>query len=453
MPVMDETSSVYTPDEERGTKMNKQKLLILGGAGIHSELVATAKRMGVETYVTDYLPIEKAPAKQLADHAWNIDIKDCDAIVEECRQVGINGVINAYIDPCQRPQMEICERLGLPGFGTREQLEIFTNKKKFLQFCVENGVDIIPQYREEEITPDHPGIEYPLYVKPAESRGTRGQRVCWNYEAFCEAAEIARRESGNGEIVIEKFMSGAQDMQLTYFMIDGEPYLENATDKYNGTPEEGYQGSVICGIGPTVNNDILLQNVHPKICEMLKKTGLKNTPVFIQGFLDEDRFRVYDPGLRLPGYEYELIMREATGVDVYEALIIYALTGAFPDYLKNVTESRKLNGRIGVSIWIFVRGGTISKINGIQALSKSKGILRVDQRYQEGDRIEDWRDIRNFIFEVAALCEDFSDVQEIIHHIYQTIQILDENGEDMKIVVFDADRMNTRPSSQSPVFR
>jgi hypothetical protein len=183
------------------------------------------------------------------------------------------------------------------------------------------------------------------------------------------------------------------------------------------------------------------------ILDTLKKTGLKNTPVFIQGFLDGDRFRVYDPGLRLPACEYELVLREATGVDVYEALIKYALTGAFPEYLKNVTESRKLNGRIGVCIWIFVRGGTISKINGIQALSNSKGILRIDQRYQEGDRIEDWRDIRNFIFEVAALCEDFTEVQKIIHHIYQTIQILDENGEDMKIVVFDTDRMNTRPWS------
>lgn len=53
--------------------LNGKKLLILGGANLHCDLVIAAKNLGVETFVTDYLPIDKAPAKQLADHFWDYE--------------------------------------------------------------------------------------------------------------------------------------------------------------------------------------------------------------------------------------------------------------------------------------------------------------------------------------------------------------------------------------------
>ena len=39
--------------------------------------------MGIETFITDYLPAELSPAKQLADHAWDINVTDYDLIVEK----------------------------------------------------------------------------------------------------------------------------------------------------------------------------------------------------------------------------------------------------------------------------------------------------------------------------------------------------------------------------------
>lgn len=30
--------------------------------------------------MTDYLPLERAPAKQIADHAWNLNITEIDAL-------------------------------------------------------------------------------------------------------------------------------------------------------------------------------------------------------------------------------------------------------------------------------------------------------------------------------------------------------------------------------------
>lgn len=43
--------------------------------------------------------------------------------------------------------------------------------------CIENGVGTIKEYQEND-----QDIEFPVFVKPVDSRGSRGQSVCYNYE-------------------------------------------------------------------------------------------------------------------------------------------------------------------------------------------------------------------------------------------------------------------------------
>lgn len=234
--------------EQKTDSLAGKKLLILGGAVLHCELINTAKRLGVETYVTDYLPADRSPAKQIADHAWDLNITAVDAIVERCCEEKIDGVLNLYYDPCQRPYQAICEKLGLPCFGNKEQFEIFTDKKRFLKTCVKYGLDIIPQYQEADFEFDNPAIEYPVYVKPSDSRASRGQSVCRCYAEAAPAIEKARCESRNGEVVIERFLSDALNMQLTLLMVDGQLHIENMIEEYKG--EKGFSSVSICSLAP-----------------------------------------------------------------------------------------------------------------------------------------------------------------------------------------------------------
>ena len=52
-----------------------------------------------------------------------------------------------------------------------------TDKHAFKKMCIENGVGTIKEYQEN----DH-DIEFPVFVKPVDSRGSRGQSVCYSYE-------------------------------------------------------------------------------------------------------------------------------------------------------------------------------------------------------------------------------------------------------------------------------
>ena len=187
-----------------------KKLLILAGVDVHVKIVNAAKALGVYTIVTDYLPIEESPAKRVADEYWMLNIMDVDAIVSKCREEDVDGVLAYCIDPAQIPYQQICEKLGVPCYGTKRQFEIMTDKRLFKDFCLQNGVDVIPEYSIKEVENDV--VKYPVLVKPTISRGSRGQTICWNKEDIPHAIQIAKNESKNGEYLIERYMANAQDM-------------------------------------------------------------------------------------------------------------------------------------------------------------------------------------------------------------------------------------------------
>ena len=173
-----------------------KKLLILAGVDVHVKIVNAAKALGVYTIVTDYLPIEESPAKRVADEYWMLNIMDVDAIVSKCREEDVDGVLAYCIDPAQIPYQQICEKFGVPCYGTKRQFEIMTDKRLFKDFCLQNGVDVIPEYSIKEIENDV--VKYPVLVKPTISRGSRGQTICWNKEDIPHAIQTAKNESKNG---------------------------------------------------------------------------------------------------------------------------------------------------------------------------------------------------------------------------------------------------------------
>ncbi|MBQ3447381.1 MAG: hypothetical protein IJG37_07045, partial [Synergistaceae bacterium] len=351
----------------------------------------------------------------------------------------IDGVINMYYNPCQLPYQEICERLGLPCFATKEQHQIFTDKRLFLKACAENGVDIIPQYSVEDFASDNPNVEYPVYVKPSDSRGSRGQSICHSYGEVKAAILRAKSESTNGEVLIEKYMGHAQDITMCYFMVDGELRMEYIVDKYNANPEDGFPGSVLCGAAPSVNARVITENSRPQVERMLKNLGFINAPVFVQGFVDGEKFRVYDPALRLPAGLYDLALRDITGFDLFRAMIEFALNGKFPAYMHDIEKTIPLNGNHYVSMWVFLRPGTISEIHGLDKLRSREHVFSVMPKYKEGDKIEEWRDIRQSFCEVVIFCEDIKELRGAIRGMYSDLEILDENGKDMKTAFFDPD--------------
>ena len=224
--------------------LRNKKLLIIGGAFQHCKVVDAAKKMGVATYVTDYLPLEKSPAKKIADKYYMYDVSNTEEIVKLCQREKIDGAISLNLDFCQRPYQIICEKMNFPCFGTRAQFNILTDKLKFKNFCVRNGVDVIQDYSIEDIGELEiykNVMQFPVIVKPVDSRGSRGQTVCYNYSQVKAAVNFAQSHSNSKKIIIEKYLSGCADISATYIIINGKPHLIRLWDRFLGSPKDNLE--------------------------------------------------------------------------------------------------------------------------------------------------------------------------------------------------------------------
>ena len=414
-----------------------KKILVIGGASQHCKVVEAAHRLGATVYVADYQ--ENAPAKKIADKEILLDVFDIDGLVNVCKREGIDAAIATSLDACSVPYQRVCERMGYPCFGTEEQFYILTNKQHFKECCTRYGVDTIPSYTREDIEKNN-GVEYPVFVKPANSRGSRGQSICFEQENALLAIEQAAKESASGEVLVEKYMRGCPDFTVSYLLVEGEPILVRTGDRFEGPENSGIENLCIASVSPSKYTDLYMKTAHKNIVSMLKGIGLKNAPVFFQGFIDRDKFRFYDPGLRFAGGEYERLQRIATGKDTVQMLVEFALSGKGTNEEIDDTVCR-LNGKHGIQLDPTLCAGKITHIQGLDIIKGHADVIAVSPRYVCGDIVPDTNDLKRRFAEIAILSNSIEKEIENIQFVQSNLKITDSNGKSMIIYPFDTNAL------------
>ena len=408
-------------------RLRGKRLLILAGAYFHTKVVRAAKELGIYTIVTDYL--EDSPAKKIADESLMFSILDVDLIVDWCKQHPVDGILNFCNDVGQWPYQQICSKLGLPCHGTFEQFDIMTNKIKFKKYCVEHGVDVIPEYTLEDIENDK--AEYPLYIKPSDSQASRGQTICFTREEAKKAYDKAVKQSKEGKAICEKYMGGHQDVGTAYFVVNGEPYLVKFGDRYLGSKEDNLAGQVMCTRLPSESVQRFENTSISKVKSMIKSLGIKYGPVFLQGFIDGDSIRYYDPAIRMPGGDYDLVLKAATGFDTVKSLINFALTGETTECVGNPENCYLLNGGVALLICFSFRPGVVAKVTGLDDLLRHKYVIYGRQMIFEGQKVPNSGDVKQRGAAIGALLPGSSVVKDFIDEVYNTYHVYDEDGNDM----------------------
>ena len=415
-----------------------KKILVLGSASVHVKLIKAAQEMGIYTITTDNVPYEDSPGKKIADEYWNLNIYDVKEIVKKAKKEHIDGVICGWLDPCQRPYFQICHELGLPCYGDEKQFFKMTDKHAFKKMCEENNVDIIDEFTEADIKGNK--VEFPVFVKPVDSRGSRGQAVCYTMKELLSAIEVAKEESSNGDVLIEKYIKGSQEFHVTYFFVDGEPYLLRTSDNYCGSEEMHMEKVVSCAVMPSRYTSQYIEKAHPNVVKMFKNLGIKNGPIFMQGFEDNGVFRFFDPGLRFPGVDYELVFKKVFNVDLMKAMIQIALTGKTDVVIPKDAAFIK-GGRASV-LYLTIRACTISHLDGEKEVNKNKHVISYLPRCKEGEKIDWAYNVNQRLGEVDLLCANTLELINTINFVNSTLIATDEKGEDAIFARFDTNRID-----------
>lgn len=422
-------------------KYSGKKVLILAGQDVHRKIVEAAKELGCYTIVADYY--ENSSAKKIADEASMISIIEVDEIVDFCKKNKVDAVLNCCNDLASKVVQKVNDKMHWPNIGTEEQVKAMTNKGLFKELCKKNGVDIVEEYSEEDVKKGT--VKLPVLVKPIDSRGSRGSTICDNLVDLEKDIFKARSESSNGQVLIERYMGGHQELSITYMVINGEPYLISVGDRHSGRREYNVDKILSCMIQPSWSIGIYLKNVDSNVKRMLKNLGLKNTVVFMQGFVDGDTVRMFDPAIRFPGNEYERVFARAMGFNPMDSIISYALTGKMEDFQGRYEGSYDLNGKVAVQYMINCRPGKIAKFVGVEKIEEHPNVVYVGHKYDVGAIIRNTGDTNHRVFDISFLVDrNEKAINEVVDYVNENLHILDENGEEMIVSQFDFRKVSSK---------
>ena len=189
---------------DTGMDLKGKRLLILGGSRISCEIVKHARAMGITTGVTDWYSLETSPAKQMADEAYFVSTSNIEEIVDLINSRSFDGVITGFTDSTLPYYAEICERAGLPAYGTKEQFEVFTDKTRYKKLLEQFEIPTIPEYNVDGAYFEEAfeKIDYPVIVKPADGSGSKGITVCHNQDELRTAIAFASETSEDRKSVV-----------------------------------------------------------------------------------------------------------------------------------------------------------------------------------------------------------------------------------------------------------
>lgn len=423
--------TVISDYEKEYGHLKGKKLLILGGVRMACDMVRRAQKMGVYTIVGDYLP--DSPAKRIADKAVQLNAVNVEEIVAFCKKEQVDGITTGFVDILLQPCHDACQRLGLPYYAPDLLIEMSTNKDIYKRECRKFGVPVPMDYSiniDEDLQKTAMGIEYPVFIKPVDSSGSRGACVCYSAEEFLENYPKAMSFSPSKHVVVEEYLTG-QDIILDYLLKDGEAHLLSMFDRKMCNDRAIAVNHANLLLSPSESVDQFVQEVDPKIRRMCKELGFRDGLIFFQGYSNHGRITLFEMGCRLGG-TFSNIDEAFLGVNPVDALIHYALTGKMADEADYSKITPKFNGCGAVlNILMKEESGQVYSIRGTDFVRNLPQVVNYIQFFEEGDTVSNNNATDKPLLIAYLACKSREELKRILEQIYDAVDVRNKNGESM----------------------
>ncbi|MBO0323570.1 ATP-grasp domain-containing protein [Muricauda sp. CAU 1633] len=408
-----------------------KRLIILGGNPETAVLVDVANAMGIYTIVVD--PNPNAPAKKNAAESHDFDGFDVDGIAQLAKDRNADAVLVGVADILVKPYREICEKLGIHCYATKEAIEAFCSKDGFKRYCAEYNIQDIPGIYLDASNIDKPeNLDYPLMIKPVDSGGGVGMKICRDDNDYNESVKTALKFSKKGVVLVEKYMD-CDDMAAYYTFRNGVPYISAISDRLT-TKKQGDASPVCIGaVYPSKHSQLFIDQVHPKLCELFKGLKIQNGVLNIQFFVENGVVYAYDPGFRLQGEAPHIHINHINGFDHREMLVNYAFTGVLGEDDFAEKNDYWFRGKNACTIWILLTGGEIGSIEGVDEIKNDPNTVFVLERFKEGDTVEEeWLGTERQVYSrIYVVADTIAEINSKIRAFKDVLKIKDTNGENM----------------------
>ena len=405
-------------------KSKGKRLLILGATAGEISLVKRAQEFGIYVIVTDnHKDYSLAPAKYIADEAWDISWSDIDLLEKKCVDNHIDGVLAGYSEFRVENMIKLCERLNLPCYINSEQLDITRDKIKFKECCRRYGVPVVREYKSiEEVD------KFPVIVKPTDRAGSIGISIANNLKELEKAYQYAYEMSVEKRVIIEEYIYKADKVDFYYLAENGQLTLLTSCDTINAK-NNGFSKVVQSAwLYPEKNLKSYNLKVKENIEKMIHGMNIKYGCVFFSGFVDENNeFVFFECGYRLEGAHQYYYSQKRGPLNFLDTFIFHYLYGNTSMVKRtSINENMKC-----VTINVFAKSGIIAQIAGVQQIESMEDCTKSLLYGRIGQQCDDSKAILDKIYVFAFSSESAIKLKENVDKAYDLLKISDANGNDM----------------------
>ena len=306
----------------------KKTILLLGGSAQQIIAIETAKRLGYNTVLCDFL--SDNPGQNYADKFYLTSTTDKDAVLEVAKKEKVDGVLAYASDPAAPTAAYVAEKMGLPG-SPYESVEILCNKDKFRKFLEENDFCTPKAKGYTDLSVAAKDIKegvfkLPVIVKPVDSSGSKGVSQIDEAENCMEILEYAMSFSRGKKIIVEEYVvKYGYQIAGDGLSVDGKLVFRYfANDHFN--PKCVNPFVPISASFPYNMPKEVQDKVHNEIQRLISLLNMGTTTYNFDMRIDKD-YNVYlmEIAPRDGGNYIPQVIRYATNVDLIECSVRAAM--------------------------------------------------------------------------------------------------------------------------------
>ena len=423
-----------------------KKLLVLGCTRDDCQIIEAAKSLGIYTITTDnHENWEEAPAKLIADEAWNISWSDIERLKSRALKEGVDGVMAGYSEFRTYNAMLLSHELGTHFYiENNDQLQLTRDKKLFKNVCQKYHIPVATEYQIDmsQFEESCKGVRYPVIVKPTDNGGSRGITICYNSLQLKDGIEYALSFSASKQFIVEEFIKGHE--VTSYFTVaDGHAVCSSIFDKYARIGKDGINTLPDAYYYPSSCSDYFMKNHCDDVIRMIEGIGIKNGVISLQSFMrDDGGMAVFEMGFRLGGTSSFHYTKHFNNVSHMEMLISYSLTGNMHKELLD-NEDPLYKGNRACTFTLLSKPGIISKQEGDEKVRILPNVMHTCFYHNIGTVIEDNNSQFPKTYRAYIVGKDKEEIRETIRLIQASIRVEDEKGKNMLYDVFNVDLLET----------
>ncbi len=390
------------------------------------DIVATAKEMGIYVIVAD--KDHHSPSKRFADLALDISTSDIDALERLCIEERIDGIFTGFEDFNIHVACTLCERVGLPFYATREQLSVITNKLLFKDKCRECGVPVIEQY---DFSNAISKAEYPYIVKPSDSYGSRGIRVCRNADELREGYKIAIATSTCGKAIIERFVDNDHGVELFYTVVNESIHLTATADRYTVRNGETAVPLPVAEVFPSLHRDEMVEKLDDKMRRMISSLHIRDGLVLIQALYDgKGDYFVYEMAYRFTGEQHYRLVERQRGVKLVRMMLSAALGEDISAYDNELLDDVCFD-KPSINLALILNPGEVKSITGLERVYLIDEVISYNLTHAEGDVVAASGDYSHMLIRVNMVAENYEKLCHAVDLVDEYVTVVSTKNENM----------------------